>query len=243
MFNIHRDVDDTYGSPRMHFELVSRGYCVNHKRTERLMTRYGIYAKDGRRRTTKTTVPDKAAPPLPDLIKRDFKVGEPACRSCGDITYIWTDEGWLYLADVIDLGSRRIIGYSMDKNMPTELVASAMEMAIETRGGNVFGMTFHSDRGGQYMGHDFAKLCKAHGILQSVGRTGSCFDNAVAESTWASLKRELISRFHFATRADASRAIISWINHYNAVRRHSSLGFVSPIEWELKYLKSQRNVA
>ena len=239
MHDVHAHLDDTYGSPRMTGELRRRGHCVNHKRTERLMAENAIYAKDGRRKKVRTTIPDVTAPPLPDLVKRDFTVGEPGQRTCGDITYVPTGEGWLYLADVLDLGSRRIVGFAMDERMPWELVASALEMAVDTRGGDVAGMVFHHDRGAQYMARDFRALCTKHHIAQSVGRIGSSQDNAVAESFWASLKRELVTRCRFATRADARRAIIAWINHYNAVRLHSSLGNVPPIEWELRFVRHQ----
>ena len=238
MFEIHFGHDDTYGSPRMTDELARRGYCVNHKRVERLMAIYGIFAKDGRRKKCRTTIPDLSAPPLPDLVKRDFSVGAPGERSCGDITYVATEEGWLYVADVEDIGSRRILGFALADHMRTELVAAAMDMAVATRGGEVEGMIFHHDRGSQYMSRDFRGLCDRHGIAQSSGRTGSCLDNAVAESLWASLKRELVSRCRFASRAEARRAIIAWINHYNAVRLHSSLGGVPPIEWELRHYRS-----
>jgi len=236
---VHDHLDDTYGSPRMTDELCDRGFCVNHKRVERLMAENGLYARDGRRRKLRTTIPDVSAPPLPDLIGRDFSVGEPGERSCGDITYVPTDEGWLYLADVLDLGSRRIIGFAMEDHMRTELVAKAMDMAIATRGGDVAGMAFHHDRGAQYLSREFRRLCEHRGICQSSGRTGSSHDNAVAESFWATLKRELVSRYRFASRAQARRVIIAWINHYNAVRRHSSLGNVPPLEWELRHYRAQ----
>jgi putative transposase len=238
MYEIHFGHDDTYGSPRMRDELARRGFSVNHKRVERLMAAYGLYAQDGRRKKCRTTIPDVSAPPLPDLVKRDFSVGAPGERACGDITYVPTDEGWLYVADVEDIGSRRIVGFAMASHMRTELVASAMDMAIATRGGDVAGMVFHHDRGAQYMSREFRELCERHGIEQSTGRTGSSLDNAVAESLWASLKRELVSRCRFASRAEARRAIIVWINHYNAVRLHSALGNVPPIEWELSHYHS-----
>ena len=243
MIDVHRHLDDSYGSPRMTTELARRGHCVNHKRTERLMAEHGLYAKDGRRRKVRTTIPDVTAPPLPDLVRRDFSVGEPGLRTCGDITYVPTENGWLYLADVLDLGSRRVVGFAMGERMPTELVASAMEMAIAARGGDVEGMVFHHDRGTQYLSRDFRTLCEKHCIAQSVGRIGSSQDNAVAESFWATLKRELVSRCRFASRADARRAIIAWINHYNAVRLHSSLGNVPPIEWELRFVHRQLQAA
>ncbi|MHB1855300.1 MAG: IS3 family transposase [Acidimicrobiales bacterium] len=235
IWEVHHRHDDTYGSPRMTGELRRRGYCVNHKRTERLMATLGIYARDGRRKKIRTTIPDREAPPIPDRIGRDFSVGEPGRRACGDITYIHTDEGWLYLADVEDIGSRRVIGFAMADHMRTELVSAAMTMALECRGGSLSGLTFHHDRGSQYMGREFRGLCDRLGVVQSTGRTGTSLDNAAAESLWASLKRELVSRVRFATREEARRAITAWINRYNTVRLHSSLGNVPPVEWELRY--------
>lgn len=243
MHEIHAHLDDTYGSPRMTSELRRRGFCVNHKRTERLMAEHGIVAKDGRRKKVRTTIPDVTAPPLPDLVGRDFSVGEPGRRTCGDITYVPTDEGWLYLASVLDLGSRRLIGFAMGERMPWQLCAGALEMAIAERGGDVAGMLFHHDRGAQYLSGDFRALCERHQIAQSVGRIGSSQDNAVAESFWATLKRELVARYRFATRADARRAIITWIRHYNAVRLHSSLGNMPPLEWELHYRLTELHAA
>lgn len=235
---VHDHLDDTYGSPRMTDELRRRGYCVNHKRVERLMAENGLFAKDGRRKKVRTTIPALSPPPLPDLVKRDFSPGEPAKRTCGDITYIATDEGWLYLAGVLDIGSRRLVGFALEDHMRTELVASALEMAVELRGGDVTGMIFHHDRGSQYLSGEFRSLCERLGIAQSVGRVATSTDNAVSESFWASLKRELVSRFRFATRAEARRAIMRWIRHYNGVRLHSTLGNVAPIEWELAYWSS-----
>lgn len=243
MHDVHATLDDTYGSPRMTAELARRGFCANHKRVERLMAANAIVAKDARRKKVRTTIPDVSAPPLPDLVKRDFSVGEPGQRTCGDITYVPTEEGWLYVASVLDIGSRRLIGFAMDESMPAELVTSAMAMAIATRGDLVTDMTFHHDRGSQYLSRDFRGFCERHGIVQSVGRIASSTDNALAESFWASLKRELVSRCRFASRADARRAIIAWINHYNAVRLHSSLGNVPPIEWELRFAVRQLQAA
>ena len=224
-------------------ELRRRGFCVNRKRTERLMRDNGIVATDARRRKVRTTIPDLTAPPLPDLVARDFAVGEPGLRTCGDITYVATDEGWCYVASVLDLGSRRVVGFAIDERMPTELVARALDMAVLTRGSDVKGMVFHHDRGAQYLSRDFRELCERHGISQSVGRIGSSHDNAVAESFWATMKRECVHRQRFESRADARRAIIAWINRYNAVRLHSSLGNVTPIEWELRFAVRQLQAA
>jgi len=240
--DLHEKRDD-HGSPRMTRLLARRGKKVNRKRVEPLMRWGDIYAIDGRRAKVRTTIPDVLAPPLPDLVKRDFGVGEPGRLWAGDITYIGTDEGWLYLAGVLDLGSRRAIGYDMADRMPTSLVLGAPQMAIDTRGGDAAGVIFHSDRGTQYLSHEHRCFTEGAGITQSVGRTGTCLDNAVAESFWATLKRELISRCHFATRADARRAIIAWISYYNAARMHSSLDYATPIEWELKYHQATQKAA
>lgn len=174
MHDVHAHLDDTYGSPRMTTELRRRGFCVNHKRTERLMAENAIVARDGRRKKVRTTIPDVSAPPLPDLVGRDFSVGVPGRRTCGDITYIPTAEGWLYLASVLDLGSRRLIGYAMGERMPWELCGSALEMAVAERDSDVAGMLFHHDRGSQYLSGDFRALCERHRVVQSVGRIGSC---------------------------------------------------------------------
>ena len=242
ILSIHDTLDDSYGSPRLTHEL-RRTRCVNHKRVERVVAEHALYAKDARRRKVRTTIPDVSAPPMPDLIKRDFSVGEPGQRTCGDITYIPTGEGWLFLADVLDLGSRRCVGFAMDERMPTELVSRALRMAADTRGGDVKGMIFHGDRGSQYMSREYRELCEKLGVVQSVGRTGSCHDNAVAESFWATMKREMISRFRFATRAEARRVITLWITHYNGLRQHSSINNMSPIEWELQFAQRQLQAA
>ena len=239
---IHAAHDD-YGSPRMTRALRRRGHLVNHKRVERIMAYQGIYAIDGRRAKVRTTIPDVSAPPLPDLVHRDFSVGEQDRAWAGDITYIGTDEGWLYLSDVLDIGSRRVIGYAMEDRMPASLVIGSLEMAIATRGGDVEGVIFHTDRGSQYLSREHRGFCADHGIAQSVGRTGSCLDNAVAESFWATLKRELVHRRRFATRAEARRAIVAWISYYNAARLHSTIGYTTPMEWELAHRRTMQEAA
>ena len=146
---VHDHLDDTYGSPRMTAELRARGFCVNHKRVERLMAVNGLHARDARRRRVRTTISGGAPPPLPDLIGRDFSVGAPRRRSCGDITYVPTDEGWLYVASVLDLGSRRLIGLAMDGHMRSELVERALRDALGQSSGSLATMIFHHDRGSQ----------------------------------------------------------------------------------------------
>jgi transposase InsO family protein len=242
MREIQAEFDDTYGQPRMTPELRDRGFCVNHKRVERLMRTHGI-AGVHKPAKVRTTIPADDNPPMPDLIGRRFDPGEPDVAWVGDITYIATGEGWLYLASVLDLGSRRWLGYSMADHMRTELVSDALDMAVATRGGLVKGTIFHGDRGSQYMSGDYRKLVTGHAMAQSVGRTGVCWDNAVAESAWSSLKRELVHRYRFSTRAEARRAIFAWINRYNSRRRHSTLGYIAPISWEQQYHQPKANPA
>lgn len=239
---IHDETDGTYGEPRMTPELRDRGWAVNHKRVERLMRVHGIVGVHKPPRV-RTTIPAEHAPPLPDLIGRLFDPGAPDVAWVGDITYIPTGEGWLYLASVLDLGSRRWLGYSMADHMRTELVADALRMAAGARGGVTEGIIFHGDRGSQYMSGEYRDLIAELGMVQSVGRTGVCWDNSVAEAAWSSLKRELVHRYQFPDRASARRAIFAWINRYNTSRRHSSLGYIPPTNWESRYRPPQADQA
>lgn len=233
MRDIHRD-DDTVGSPRMTVALNNLGWEVNHKRVERLMRVNGIVGIP-EKRTVRTTIPAEDTPPVPDLVGRRFAVGAPDWAWCSDITYIPTAEGWLYLATVIDIGSRRLLGYSMADHMRASLVTAALDMAIGIRAGCCDDVILHSDRGSQYMSAEVRTVLAGAGMSQSVGRTGVCWDNAVAEAWFGTLKRELVSRVRFATRADARRAIFGWINRYNHRRLHSSLGYQTPTQWEDQY--------
>jgi transposase InsO family protein len=240
IITIHRSSDGVYGSPTITAELRADGWDVNHKRVERLMRANGIVGvfKPAKARTT---IPAEDNPPVPDLVKRDFDPGAPDRAWAGDITYIPTGEGWLYLASVLDLGSRKLLGYSMADHMRTELVSDALDMAIGARGGAVEGTIFHGDRGSQYLSDAYRQQIAEAGMRQSVGRTGVCWDNAVAESFWSSLKREVVYRYRFATRAQARRAIFTWINWYNTKRRHSTLGYISPDQWENQYTLNHPN--
>ena len=242
MREIQAECDDTYGEPRMTPELHELGFVVNHKRVERLMRVHGIVGVH-KRAKVRTTIPAEDNAPMPDLVGRRFEPGKPDVAWVGDITYIPTGEGWLYLASVLDLGSRRWLGYSMADHMRTELVADALGMAVGVRCGHVTGTIFHGDRGSQYMSHDYRQQVVGYGMVQSVGRTGVCWDNAVAESAWSSLKRELVHRYRFATRAEARRAIFAWINRYNLRRRHSTLGYIAPTVWEQQYCQPKANPA
>jgi putative transposase len=242
MREIHAESDATYGEPRMTEELAQRGRQVNHKRVRRLMRVHGIVGVH-KPAKVRTTIPAEEHPPLPDLVGRRFAPAAPDVVWCGDITYVATGEGWLYVASVLDLGSRRLLGYSMAEHMRTSLVTDALEMAASARGGETAGVIFHGDRGSQYMSGDYHQLIVDLDMIQSVGRTGVCWDNAVAESFWSSLKREVVHRYRFATRAEARRAIFAWINRYNHRRLHSSLGYLPPVAWEQQYRQPQADLA
>lgn len=231
-----------YGVPRIHRELHDAGIAVNVKRVRRLMRLHGMAGRCIRRRC-RTTFPGPDGYTIPDLVGRAFTPGAPDVSWCQDITYIATGEGWLYLASVIDIGSRRLLGYSMADHMRTDLVADALRMAASVRGGATAGIIFHGDRGSQYLSGDYRQLITKLEMCQSVGRTGICWDNSVAESFWSSLKRELVHRYRFPDRATARRAIFAWINRYNQRRLHSSLGYVPPVEWEQQYRQRQAGLA
>jgi putative transposase len=226
--------DGNYGVPRMWKELRRAGLVVNKKKVRRLMRTYNMTGRH-HRRVLRTTFPGPDGYVIPDLVGRRFEPGEPNVAWCQDITYIPTGEGWLFLASTLDLGSRRLLGYSMADHMRTELVTDALQMALAARGDAAAGVIAHADRGSQYTSNDYLDFCAAHQLRPSVGRTGICFDNAVAESFWESLKRECLQGRTFATRAEARRAIFRWINWYNTSRLHTSLDGVPPIEWEQQY--------
>jgi transposase InsO family protein len=231
----------TYGVPRVHAWLARQGFTVSRKRVARLMKANGWEGESGRRRV-RTTIPDRAATAASDLVARDFNPPAPDVTWCGDITYLRTGEGWLFLATVIDLFSRRVIGWSIAPHMRTELVADALDMAVATRGGRVEGVIFHTDRGAQYTSAAFATLCQGHGVRQSMGATGVCWDNAAAESFFGTLKRELAHRRRWATRADARRGVIRWIEGwFNPRRLHSSLNYRAPIDVENNWYRRRQD--
>ena len=236
MRDLFDEADGNYGVPRMFKALRKAGVVVNAKRVARLMRLHGMAGRH-RRRSCRTTFPGPDGYQIPDLVGRRFAPGAPDVAWCQDITYIPTREGWLYLASVLDLGSRRLLGYSMADHMRTELVLDALAMAVAARGGDtaVAGVVAHADRGSQYTSNDYIDYCQDRQMRPSVGRTGVCWDNAVAESFWESLKRECLQGRVFSTRAEARRAIFKWINWYNGTRLHSTLSDVSPLEWEQQY--------
>jgi putative transposase len=229
---IHSESNGSYGSPRVHRELCKREVRCGRRRVVRLMR---LARLEGRckKRWRKTTIPDPDVEAAKDLIQRHFgPCVELDRRYVGDITYIATWQGWAYLATVIDLASRRVIGWALADHMRTELVAEALETAFTSRS-PAPGVIFHSDRGCQYTSGDYTALARAHGVVLSVGMAGECWDNAVAESFFATIKRELIDTRAWPTRAGLRAAIFDYIDGwYNTRRLHSSLGYLSPAEYE-----------
>jgi len=227
----HRNSRGRYGEPRITAQLARDGMAVNHKRVERLMAVNGIAGRCGRKKV-RTTVRDPAAALSADLVNRRF--AQPALDVVwvGDATYIPTDEGWLYLATVIDTCSRRLLGWSMTDHLRTELCLDALEAAVATRRRLIDGVIFHSDHGCQYSADAFRVACGKLGITQSMGTVGDSYDNAMAESFFASLKRELVDDEHFSTRSEARAAVFEWLIWYNADRLHSALDYQPPVEYE-----------
>jgi putative transposase len=223
---------ETYGSPRIHADLVAAGWRVSENTVAKSMARQNLAARAKKRRKGLTR-PDKRQRPFPDLVKRDFTAPAADVKWCGDITEIPTDEGKLYLATAIDLFSRRLLGYATSASPDAVLAGQAIKMAVAARGGNVSGVIFHTDRGSTYTADHFTGLCAKLKITQSMGRVGSCFDNAAAESFFSTLEWEVLSRHHFTTRDEARELVTRWAcDFYNKVRRHSSCGMKSPVDYE-----------
>jgi transposase InsO family protein len=228
----HTASDGTYGAPRITAELHDNGLPVNRKRVARVMRRFGVQGLRLRRRVT-TTIADPAASKAPDLIGRDFTAHAVNRRYVGDITYLPIGErGFLYLATVIDLNSRRLAGWAIADHMRTELVLDALAAAGRTRG-SLDGAIFHSDHGAQYTSRTFAAACATAGVRQSMSAVGSSADNALAESFNATFKRETLQgRRAFTDERDARLTSFRWLHRYNTVRRHSALGQQSPTSYE-----------
>jgi transposase InsO family protein len=229
---VHAESKGRYGAPRVHAELRRRGHRHSRKRVARLMRIAGIRGR-APRRWKKTTIADPAAAARADRIRRDFTADASKlnARWCGDITYIGTWEGWLYLATVIDIASRRIVGYALADHLRTELVLAALANAVAARN-PAPGVIFHADRGCQYTSAEFAGLASDYAVTLSHGRTGQCWDNALAESFFASIKGELLDHQVWPTRAAARRAVVEYIAWYNGTRLHSTLSYRSPAEFE-----------
>jgi putative transposase len=222
----------TYGSPRVWEDLIEAGWQVSINTVAASMARQGLQGRSPKRKRRCLTRPDKAAAPIPDLVKRDFSAERIDQRWCGDLTEIPTDEGKLYLATVLDLASRRLPGFAMSEHHDSAVAKAALCMAAAVRGGDVDGVVFHTDKGGEYVGDLFARACSALGVTQSMGRVGSALDNAAAESFNSTLEHELLSRRRFATRDQARRDVARFIDTYNHRRRHSSCEMLPPVAYE-----------
>jgi transposase InsO family protein len=231
----HKASRGTYGAPRIHRALHKRGRRVSRKRVARLMARRGLVGR-ARRRTKRTTIADPAAVKTADLVQRSFAPEAHALDAvwCSDISYVRTWEGWSYLATVIDLASRRVVGLAMADHLRASLATEALEMALAHRR-PAPGLVFHTDRGCQYTSGEFRSLLTKHKITQSLARPGQCWDNAVAESFFATLKEELLYRGVWPTRSAAKRAIFENVEvFYNRQRMHSALDYLTPVEYEVK---------
>jgi putative transposase len=232
---VHATSRGTYGAPRVHAELMATGQQLGRKRVARLMKAAGIVGVS-RRRSTVTTRRDENARPAPDLVDRNFKAERPNQLWVADITFIPTAAGFLYLAVVLDVWSRRIVGWAMETHLRTELVLAALEMAITQR--KPRDVIHHSDQGSQYTALAFGGRCREAGVRPSMGSVGDAYDNAMCESFFATLECELLVRRRFASQAEARMATFSFIEGwYNPGRRHSGIGYLSPIAYEMMMLK------
>lgn len=238
MVDIFEASRGTYGSPRMHEALLARGIEVGLNRVARIMTQLGLRARV--KRKFKTTTDSEHPFPIADnRLNREFKTLEPDRVWVADMTYIWTGEGWLYLAVIIDLFSRRVVGWSMANHMRTELVLTALDAALGQRNASPQGLMFHSDRGSQYASADYQRVLQDADIQSSMSRRANCWDNAVAESFFGTLKTELVHPRIFSDRAEAKTVIAEWIEvFYNRQRIHSTIDFLSPVQFEEQYWHS-----
>jgi putative transposase len=236
---IHRRSRGTYGSPNIHAELADdHGIRVGRKRVARLMRATGLKGATLRRYVVTTRSDPEAEKPV-DLVERAFYATAPDRLWVADITYIPTWSGFLYLAMVLDVFSRKVVGWAMDTHLRTELILQALEMAVTQR--QPSGVIHHSDRGCQYTSYAFGKRCREAGVMPSMGSVGDAYDNAMAESFFASLERELLNRRRFRSQAEARMAVFEWIEGwYNPHRRHSSLGYRSPVNYERAHERSDR---
>ena len=233
-----------YGWPRIWRQLVAQGIRVGKQRVQRLMQKHGIQARGKRKFRVTTTDSRHSLPIAPNVLDRNFTVAAPNVAWVGDFTYIATDEGWLFLAVVIDLFSRKVVGWSMRPDMQRSLVIDALEMAWFARNPDKkAGLIFHSDRGSQYASEDFSKVLKGHGITPSMSRKGNCWDNACSETLFSSLKVERLHGQRFQTIRAAKDEVIAWLLWYNRTRMHSTLNYVSPMQFEQEWTDAAEKIA
>jgi transposase InsO family protein len=227
-----------YGAPRIQAELASEGIGVSRKRVARLMREAGLKAK-GKRKYKPTTDSNHTLPVAPNLLQRDFHTDRPDAVWVSDITYIWTRQGWMYLAAILDLYARKVVGWSLADRMTASLVCDALDSAVRLRQPPP-GLIFHSDRGSQYASHAFRRRLARHRMRQSMSRRGNCWDNAVAESFFATLKKELVRDRAFDTRDLARGEIFEYIEvFYNRLRSHSLLSYATPESFEYCFEKKK----
>jgi transposase InsO family protein len=236
--SIHKKSRENYGSPRIHETLKAEGETCSKKRVEKLMSKNGIRAKQ-KRKFVATTDSKHDLPVAENILDREFAVDEPNKVWTSDITYIPTDEGWLYLAGVLDLCSKTAVGWSMGESMERTLVMDALSMAYQRRRPGE-GLIHHSDRGSQYASEDYRRLLREYGMQTSMSRKGNCWDNAPMESFFGTLKKELVHHRKYRTRDEAKRDIFEYIEvFYNRERLHSSLGYLSPVDYEKRIAVKQ----
>ena len=225
---------ETYGSPRIHAELKALDRTISEKRVARIMRENSLVALPGRAWRCVTTEADPANAVMSNTLNRDFTATSANEKWVTDVTFVPTDEGWLYLAAIIDLYNREVVGWAMGDSNDTALALRALDMALTSRNPQE-GLIHHSDRGSNYTAKEYRQALSDRGIEVSMSRKGNCWDNAVAESFFATLKKELVNRYHYETRRQAAAAIFEYIEaFYNRVRRHSELGYSSPIEYSKK---------
>lgn len=249
---VHRKSRRRYGSPRVHEELRRQGIRVARKRVARLMRESGLKGRKRRGRVPRTTDSAHSHPLVENVLERRFSVAEVGGLDrvwAADITYLPTGEGWLYLAVVLDLGSRRVIGWAMRSTLEQSLSTDALGMAVSRRGlgaassSHVHDLLHHSDRGSHYTGSAYRSLLEAHGMRPSMSRKGDCWDNAVCESFFSTLETELVEDSNWATREEARAAVFEYIEvWYNRERLHSSLGYLSPMEYEKRLLQQLKEL-
>ncbi|MGI8307122.1 IS3 family transposase [Saccharopolyspora hattusasensis] len=229
---VHKESGGTYGSPRITAELRARGEVVSEKTVAKIMAGIGIEGISPRTFKVKTTVADPKASFPPDLVDREFDQGRVDAVWLTDITYLSCGESEMYLCAVRDGHSRKVLGYTISEHIGSEMVTEAIDAAVATRGGRCRGTILHSDRGGEYTGHLTVRACFRHGLRRSMGATGVCWDNSPAESFWSTFKHEHYYRHTYATQTELVVAVDNWVRFYNAVRRHSAIGMLSPEDYE-----------
>jgi len=236
---VHKRSHGNYGSPRIYHDLRHKGLSCSENRVARIMRNNGIRAKTTRK--FKVTTDSKHTQPVAEnLLRREFEVKQPNAVWTSDISFVWTRAGWMYLAVVLDLFSRRIVGWAMDKRMKRQLIINALVMAIGRRRPSP-GLLHHSDRGSQYASNDYQKLLKKHGIIPSMSRKGDCWDNAPTESFFSTLKRERVYHKTYRTRLEARTDIFNYIEcWYNPHRIHSTLGYQSPAQFENQTINNRK---